>query len=60
MRTIVAALLFVALALSACGSPGGGSAPSPYGGAATAAPQASNAAKTPAPSGDPYVDNYGY
>jgi hypothetical protein len=59
MRTTVAALLFAALALSACGSPGG-SAPSPYGGAATTAPQASNAAKTPAPTGDPYVDNYGY
>jgi hypothetical protein len=49
----------LALVIAACGSPGG-SAPSPYGGAPTAAPQASNAAKTPAPTGDPNVDNYGY
>lgn len=44
----------LALAVSGCGSYGGGSAP------ATAAPQASDAAKTPAPSGNPDVDNYGY
>lgn len=50
----------LALLIAACGTPGGGSAPSPYGGAATAAPQATGAAKTPAPTGDPYVDNYGY
>ena len=54
----MAALL--AVIVSACGSPGGGSAPSPYGGAATVAPQATGAAKTPAPTGDPNVDNYGY
>jgi hypothetical protein len=56
MRKVLAAMLF-GLALAACGS-GGGAAPSPYGGAATAVPQASDAAKTPAPTGDPNVDNY--
>ena len=59
MRIILAAIL-LALAASACGSPGG-SAPSPYGGgAATAIPQATGAAKTPLPSGNTDVDNYGY
>jgi|GEM_PF-3672670 len=58
MRRVLAILL--ALAVSACGSPGGGSAPSPYGGAATASPQASDATKTPLPSGNTDVDNYGY
>jgi len=59
MQRVLAAIL-LALGVSACGSPGGGSAPSPYGGAATAAPQASGAAKTPLPSGNTDVDNYGY
>ncbi len=59
MRRALAATL-LALAVSACGSPGGGSAPSPYGGAATAAPRASDATKTPLPSGNTDVDNYGY
>lgn len=59
MRRILAAIL-LAIAVSACGSPGGGSAPSPYGGATTDAPQAPGAAKTPLPSGNTDVDNYGY
>jgi hypothetical protein len=57
MPRFLAAML-IALALGACGSYGGGS--SPAGGATTAAPRASDAAKTPAPSGNPDVDNYGY
>ena len=52
--------VFLALAVSACGSYGGGSAPAPRGGAATAAPQASGATKTPAPSGSPDFNPYGY
>ena len=59
MRTMLTAAL-LALTVSACGSPGGGSAPSSYGGAATAAPQVSGAAKTPLPSGNTDVDKYGY
>lgn len=55
MRKIILAA-FLALTVTACGSYNGGS--SPAGGAAT--PQASDASKTPAPSGNPDVDNYGY
>ena len=55
MRKVLAALL-IAVAFSACGSYNGGSG----GGAPTTAPQASGAAQTPMPSGDPDVDNYGY
>ena len=44
------------LALSACGSTGGGSAPV---GGATVAPKASHAPISPTPSGDPDAD-YGY
>ena len=55
MRRIFLALL-LALAVTACGTTNGGS--SPAGGAG--APKASDASKTPAPSGNPDVDNYGY
>lgn len=55
MQRILAALL-VTVALAACGSYDGGSG----GGARTAAPQASGAVRTPTPSGNPDVDNYGY
>jgi len=58
MREILCALL-LAVALVSCGSYNGGSTPA-GGGAATAAPQASGAAQTPMPSGNPDVDNYGY
>jgi hypothetical protein len=55
MRRILAALL-ITLAASACGSYGGDSSPA----GATAAPRASDAGKTPLPTGNPNVDNYGY
>jgi len=55
MRKILTALL-ITVALSACGSYNGGSG----GGAPTPAPQATGAAHTPTPSGNPDVDNYGY
>ena len=55
MRNILTALL-IAVALAACGSYNGGSG----GSAPTAAPQATGAAQTPMPSGNPDVDNYGY
>ncbi|MDQ2952376.1 MAG: hypothetical protein M3R54_08950 [Chloroflexota bacterium] len=55
MRNIFLALL-LAIAVTSCGTANGGS--SPAGGVAT--PKASDASKTPAPSGNPDVDNYGY
>ena len=57
VRMLIASGL-LAVVLSACGGPGGGSAPSPYGGGAqTDAPRAAPLA-TPLPTGDPNVDNY--
>ena len=57
-RVLLAGVLL--LALSACGSYGGGTAPA-GGGAATEAPKATpSPAKTPGASGDPDVDKYGY
>lgn len=60
MRPIILAAL-IALAVSACGSSGGGS-PVPVGsGAATEAPKATaTPVKTAGPTGNPGVDNYGY
>jgi hypothetical protein len=56
-RTVLAFAL--AVIIGACGSTGGGAAPS--GATTTDAPRATQTpAQTVGPSGSPYVDNYGY
>ncbi len=55
MRSLIVALL-LALAVTACGTADSGS--SPAGGSAT--PKTADASTTPAPSGNPDADNYGY
>jgi hypothetical protein len=55
-RLLIAGLLAAAIAVG-CGSSGGAA---PVGGGATTAPKASDAPKSPLPSGNPDVDYYGY